>query len=404
MNEIKKNGKKWVYWLVLGIVLITFYKILDKFPDVLEGVKGFLKVLSPFFIGVLIAYILYTPCKKLEEQYEKSRFKLVRKKARTLSIISSYIIFIILATIILNIIFPILIQSLTELVNNLQYYGDLTIEKYQSLPEDSFLKSDIITNLIKNVQSIDFQQFINVEKLTEYAKGALGFVNSIIDLFVAIIFSIYILSERRKIINFLERLIKAMFGEKKYKNIDKYFNDSNKIFFGFLTSQLLDAVIIGGLSIIAMSIMGIKYAPLLGFIIGLFNIIPYVGAIIALIIAAIVTLITGGISQAIWMLVVIIILQQIDANIINPKIVGNTLKVSPILVMLAITIGGAYFGIIGMFLAVPVAAILKILVEDYILFKTQKTWKFLKIIYNNFIERRWENGIANVRKRNWIYF
>ncbi|MBR3254932.1 MAG: AI-2E family transporter [Clostridia bacterium] len=369
MNEIKKNGKKWVYWLILGIVLITFYKILDKFPDILEAVKNFLRVLSPFFIGILIAYILYTPCKKLEEQFEKSKFKLVRKKARTLSIISSYIIFLILATIILNIIFPILVQSLTELINNIQYYGDITIEKYQNLPEDSFLKSDIITDLIKNVQNIDFKQFINIERLGEYAQGALGFVNSIIDLFVAVIFSIYILSERRKIINFLGRLIKAMFGEKKQKNIEKYFNDSNKIFFGFLTSQLLDAIIIGALSIIAMSIMGIKYAPLLGFIIGLFNIIPYVGAIIAVIIAGIITLITGGISQAIWMLVVVIILQQIDANIINPKIVGNTLKVSPILVMLAITIGGAYFGIIGMFLAVPVAAVLKILLEDYIDYK-----------------------------------
>ena len=371
MNEIKKNGKKWGYWLILGIVLITFYKVLDKFPDILEAVKGFLKVLSPFFIGILIAYILYTPCKKFEEYFKKSRFKIIKNSARTLSIISSYVIFIIIATIILNIIIPILIQSLTELINNIQYYGDVTIEKYQNLPEDSFLKNELITDFIKNVQNIDFSQFINMERLAEYAKGALGFVNSIIDLFVAVIFSIYILSERTKIIKFLERFIKAVFGEKKFKHIDKYFKDSNKIFFGFLTSQLLDAVIIGGLSIIAMSIMGIKYAPLLGFLIGLFNIIPYVGAIIAIIIAGIVTLITGGVSQAIWMLVVIIILQQIDANIINPKIVGNQLKVSPILVMLAITIGGAYFGIIGMFLAVPVAAVLKIIIEDYIDYKGQ---------------------------------
>ena len=118
-----------------------------------------------------------------------------------------------------------------------------------------------------------------------------------------------------------------------------------------------------------MSIMGIKYAPFLGFMIGLFNMIPYIGAIIATVIAAIITLITGGLSQAIWMLIVVIILQQIDANIINPKIVGKSLKISPLLVLFAITIGGAYFGILGMFLAVPVIAVIRIIVEDYINYK-----------------------------------
>ena len=112
--------------------------------------------------------------------------------------------------------------------------------------------------------------------------------------------------------------------------------------------------------------MQIKYASLLGFTIGLFNMIPYFGAIIAVIIAGVITLITAGFSKALIMLIVIIILQQIDANIINPKIVGDSLKISPLLVILAVTIGGAYFGIIGMFLGVPVAAVLKILVNDYI--------------------------------------
>lgn len=97
--------------------------------------------------------------------------------------------------------------------------------------------------------------------------------------------------------------------------------------------------------------------------------IPYVGAIIAVAISAVITLITGGLTQAIWMLIVVIILQQIDANIINPKIVGQSLKVSPLLVIFAITVGGAYFGMLGMFLAVPVSAVVRILVEDYVDFK-----------------------------------
>ena len=372
MNEIKKNGKKWFYWFILGVAIITFYKLLDNFPDIMGVVKDFLRVLRPFFIGILIAYILYIPSRKIENLYKKSKINLIKNKARTLSIASAYIIFVFIAAIILNFIFPVLIESLTELVSNIQMYGDLTIQQYQGLPDDSIFKSEIVVDIVKNVQNIDIQQYINLDKIGEYAKGALNIVNSVIDTFVAFIVSIYILSQRKNIINFLERLTKALFGEKRFKNIEKYFNNTNEIFFGFLSSQLIDAVIVGVLTTIAMSIMGIKYAPLLGFIIGLFNIIPYVGAIIAVIISAIITLITGGISQAIWMLVVVIILQQIDANIINPKIVGNTLKISPLLVMLAITIGGAYFGIIGMFLAVPVAAVVKILIEDYIKYKNGK--------------------------------
>ena len=116
----------------------------------------------------------------------------------------------------------------------------------------------------------------------------------------------------------------------------------------------------------------IKYAPLLGFFIGLFNMIPYVGAIIAVAISAVITLITGGLTQAIWMLIVVIILQQIDANIINPKILGDGLKISPILVIFAVTIGGEFFGVIGMFLSVPVIAILKLLIVDFIEIREKK--------------------------------
>ena len=376
MNEIKKNGKKWFYWFILGVAIITFYKVLDNFPEIMNAFKNFLKVLSPFFIGILIAYILYIPSRKIERIFKKSKIRFINNKARVLSIACSYIIFLILAIIVLNFIFPVLIESLTELVNNIQVYTDKTIQKYQALPDDSILKSDIVTNLIENIKNIDINQYINqyinLNNIAEYAKGAINFVSSIINVFVAVIVSIYILAERGKILKFFERLTKALFGEKRFKNIDKYFNNTNDIFFGFLSSQLIDAIIVGVLTTIAMSIMGIKYAPLLGFIIGLFNIIPYVGAIIAVVIAAIITLITSGISQAIWMLVVVIIIQQIDANIINPKIVGNTLKISPLLVIFAITIGGAYFGMIGIFLAVPVAAVSKILVEDFIEYKNSK--------------------------------
>ena len=105
---------------------------------------------------------------------------------------------------------------------------------------------------------------------------------------------------------------------------------------------------------------------ILGFTIGLFNLIPYIGAIVAVTICIIITLITGGIGKAIAMAIVVIILQQVDANIINPRILGSSLEISPLLVIFAVTIGGAYFGIIGMFLGVPIAVVIKEIVCDFV--------------------------------------
>ena len=115
-----------------------------------------------------------------------------------------------------------------------------------------------------------------------------------------------------------------------------------------------------------MLIIKVKYAPLIGFTIGLFNMIPYIGAIVAVAIGILITFITGGLGKALAMAIVVIILQQIDANIINPKIIGVSLEVSPLLVIFSVTVGGAYFGILGMFLGVPIAVVIKTVLTDWI--------------------------------------
>lgn len=166
--------------------------------------------------------------------------------------------------------------------------------------------------------------------------------------------------------------MRAIFKKETYETIDKYFTKANQVFFTFISSQLLDAVIVGILTTIAMMILKVKYAPLIGFTIGLFNMIPYIGAIVAVSIGILVTFITGGFGKALAMAVVVIILQQIDANIINPRIVGNSLKINPLLVIFAITIGGAYFGMLGIFLSVPVIAVVKLLLDDFIEYRNRK--------------------------------
>ena len=368
MDEIKSNWKKWISWFLLAVAVIIVYKIFDNFGNVQEWFSTLFKVLSPFLVAILISYILILPCRAIERIYKKSKIKFISKRSRGLGVLTTYIIAILILAIIINFIFPILKDSIIELFGNMQEYYETAIHKFDEIPEDSFFKSEIVKNLITKIQNTDINQLLSLNngKIIGYLQNVFGVFSGIFNVFVSIIVSIYILLQRDSIIKFLRKLAKRILNEKSYEHLDNYFGQANEMFFRFIGSQVIDALIIGTLATIAMSIIGVKYAPLLGFMIGIFNIIPYIGAIIAVLIAAIITLITGGLGQMILMLIVVIILQQIDANVINPKIIGNSLKISPLLVIFAVTLGGAYFGMIGMFLAVPIAAVIKLIMEDFV--------------------------------------
>lgn len=365
-EEIKNHGRTWLFFFTIGISLMLAYKIIEGIGNITNIVGNLLSIVSPFLAGLLMAYLLYIPENKIEKLYKKTKPKFIRKNARKFAILTTYLMTLLILVIIINFILPVLIESINELIGNLENYYNKVIEMYSNLPDDSIFKTEKVYNAIKELQNFDLQQYLSLDRITGYVKGAVGFATGIFDVFVAIVVSIYILAERNEILSFFKKVTKVMFKEKTVNKIEKYFYKANGVFFKFISSQFIDALIVGILATIVMKALNIKYASLLGFSIGLFNMIPYFGAIIAISISAIITLITGGLSKAAIMLVSIIILQQIDANIINPKIIGDSLEISPILVILSVTIGGGYFGVIGMFLGVPVAAILKILVNDYI--------------------------------------
>ncbi len=368
MEEIKQGWKRRISWLIIALVVVVVYKMLDNFSNVQEWFGTFFRILKPFLAGLLISYILFMPCKKIENAISKSKLKFVKKRARGLSVILTYIIFVLIIIIIINCIFPVLKESVVELVGNIPGYYENIVNKYKELPEDSVLKNDIIKDKMTEISNIDIKQFlsINNEKIIEYVKNIINIFSGIFDVFVSIIVSVYILLQRTVIMRFLRRFARAVFKNNTYEAVNKYFTKANEVFFTFISSQLLDAIIVGILTTIAMLIIKVKYAPLIGFTIGLFNMIPYIGAIVAVGIGILITFITGGLGKAIAMAGVVIILQQIDANIINPKIIGVSLEVSPLLVIFSVTVGGAYFGIMGMFLGVPIAVVIKTVLNDWI--------------------------------------
>ena len=365
-----KSWRKHAAWFFMGILLIIFYKTVDGLSSAVSWLNGFVDVLMPFFIGILIAYLLYIPSKKVENLFRKIKIKFIANRARGLSVLFVYLTMIFLIVIIFNIIMPRIYSSIIELSKSLPTYYSDAKEFLNTLPENHILSKINVVGVVENLEQYDIMakiiEFWDLDNINKYIKGLVDAVNIVFNAFVSFVVSVYLLLERNDIKSFGKNLLNAICTKKTCKKISRYYKKTNIIFYQFISGQIIDALVIGIISSVAMTIMNIKYSVLLGFFIGIFNIIPYFGAIVAVGVSSIITIFTGGIQKALWMAIVIIVLQQVDANVINPRILGNSLKISPILVIFAVTFFGAYFGVLGMFLAVPIIALLKVIVLDYI--------------------------------------
>ena len=366
----KKNWTKWIYWFTFAVAVIFVYKTLDNFSDISTWFGKLTATLMPFILGLLLAYLLYIPCRFFERLYKK--LKILRKPARHLSILTVYLLVLAIIIILINIIIPAASNSVKDLANNLPIYYNNAKDYVNNMPDDSIIKKESIEQIISNLEKVDITQFLNLGSITGYISKVMGIANVILEIFVTIVISIYVLAERAKILEFVRKASRALFKPHSNEVLGKYFVQSNEIFFKFLSGQILDGIVVGTIVSIAMWIMGVKYGVLLGIMIGVFNLIPYFGPIIGILIATVITLFTGGVNQALWLAVVTIVLQQLDANIINPKIVGTVLKLSPIIIIFSVIVVGAYFGILGMFLAVPIAAVIKLMVNDFLDYRIEK--------------------------------
>ena len=171
MEKERTHWKKWLYWLSLVAVAIFLYKVLDNFGDIMNSVGNFFKIITPFLIGILISYILYMPCKKVEELLIKTKKGIIYRKARPISVILVYIIALILIIILMTFILPPVIESVVDLTNNFQNYYNVVTSQINALPEDSFWKTTVIQNIMDAVKNFDLTQFINVEAISQRSNG-----------------------------------------------------------------------------------------------------------------------------------------------------------------------------------------------------------------------------------------
>lgn len=388
MFELNKKNIRKILLIITYTILLCFAII--KF-DILLNVLGYiLNLLKPFIFGFCIAFILNIPLSRIENSFRKKdnkkkkvsnsrakheelatkKQKRTNPKLRVLSIILSLLIFI-------GIIFLTLFLVIPEFINSISIFKDSIPSAFNTVQEWA---RDLMSNNQQVVEKInefkpDWQQIYDEAGtwIKSMASGIIGvsidviisIFSGIINFFMGIIFAVYMLMQKEKLTCQLKRVIRACMPEDKAQRlmyIGHVTNDTFKKFFG---GQFVEAILLGVLCFIGMSIFKMPYALTISVLVGVTALIPVFGAFFGTAIGAILILAVDP-MQAIWFVIFIIVLQQIDGNFIYPKIVGDSVGLPGIWVMLAVLVGGNSLGIIGMLIGVPIASVVYKLIREYV--------------------------------------
>lgn len=364
--------RSWIIAFVFAVAVIAVYKTFDNFYKVAEVIGSIVKSLTPFVIGFVIAYILNIPATKIDKLCQKSKYGFVKKRSKGISIIGVYLITALLFYIAISAIAPALYRNFVDLYFNIPGYINEALDTIENLQKQyGFTLFEINEANIINAFNT-FLGKIDIAEIGKYAKGVVNITSGVINVLIGIIVSVYMLIEKEKIKASSKRIARVLLKEEKAERLIENVRKINNIFSKYLFCLLLAATIMAILATIVLSILRVKYAIILGIMIGIFNLIPYFGAIIAGCISVLITLLTGGFFQALWAAIALIILQQIDGNFTSPKIMGDVLDASPLLIILAVTLGGGLFGIVGMIISVPIVVTIKMAFAEFIDEKEQE--------------------------------
>lgn len=355
---------KWIAMFVFSVAVIAVYKTFDNLGNVLRGVGTVFSAFTPFVIGFVIAYLLNIPAVKIQSLLEKTKNQYVKKRARGISILIIYLIGLIIVALILGALIPALYKNFMDLYNNLPSYV-LTIENtVNNLEIVKKLVGEVNLDLSSMANSL--LQSLDINQFGRYAQGVFSVTSGFVKVFIAIVASVYMLIDKKKLTAGIYRLIGIFFKENAASAIKTHAHRINLIFTNYLYSRLICCAVMGAACTIVLSLMRVKYALILGLFIGIMDIIPYFGSIIASVTTVLVTCMTGGLWRAVWTAVAVVVLQQLDGNVLGPKVMSDNLEISPLAIVLAVSVGGTLFGFLGMLLSVPVIAILRAVCMEYI--------------------------------------
>jgi len=354
------KDRKYIKIFILSAAILLLIKIIFDFNS-LTGMFGYITgIINPFIFGFVIAYCINIPVSWLENKLKKLKPKWLQKGARPISIFANLIVLIGFIVFGLMNLIPMIIDNVRQLIEEMPGYIDLGLRTVRQFPFSGELGIDA---WIDELNIEDVTGFLpDVNSVPGWVEG---FFSGVFTTFLTIVATLYFLAEYNKVKEFIKRLIRAH-SPKRQRPVLKYIRLVDTSFRKFITCQFLDSLILGTITMIQFTIMGSQYAVTLGLMLGIMNIIPYFGSIVGSVIATFIIWATSGLDTAIIVAIMLLVTQQIDGNFINPKIMGSSFKISPVVVIIAITIGGALGGIMGMIFAIPVANVLKTILEEYV--------------------------------------
>lgn len=357
------------YALLVIFGAIVIYMVMSHWGSTTAFIKNMFQILEPFLLGVLIAYFLAPLVKRFDDLLQKKVTKgKYEKVTLVVSIAVSYIIVLGFIAIAFVFVIPQVAQSIQELTNKVpSMYRQFTKElmnfekKYPEI--DMKAANEQIANMVPNL--VEYGTNLVSNLIPMVYSVSVSIVKLIINIILGIIISIYMIYSRNVFRFQAKRVVYAMFPENKGDAICTTFRECNDIFGAFLISKAIDSLIIGCICCVAMNIIGLPYAVLLSVIVGITNMIPYFGPFIGAVPGVLIYLCMDW-ELALIFAIMILIIQQFDGLILGPRLLGQSTGLSPIWVIFAITVGGAYFGVLGMFIGVPVVAVIAFLFNKLI--------------------------------------
>ncbi|MGL5675664.1 MAG: AI-2E family transporter [Cellulosilyticaceae bacterium] len=376
MFEKIKNYRKFIGYgflvVFVGSLLMLSYKVIDNGPyllgQVAKMIVEFLDIISPIIYAFIFAYLLYVPMMFIETNiFKLFKNKKLSKKAkgsiRLVSSISIFIIVILLIVTIINYIVPpfinnvkILLHSIPDFEQQITLWLKEVAEYLDTLNIDYTSNGQLMIEL-KNILLSVGQSILN--GLTSWVGNLGGFV---VDTVVTVILTFYFLLDKEKLFGAIDKLGTIICTPKVKVAIKGFFKDLDDIVGKFLVGTIFASFIVGVISTILMLLIKHPFAILIGVAAGLTNVIPYVGPIIGSGLAFVLGIFTSlelGITGA----VLLLLYQQVDGNVIQPKIVGDKVGLAPVWILMAVLIGGSYFGGLGMIISVPTAALISVYMD-----------------------------------------
>ncbi len=364
--------KKWFSYTIATCSAVVLYMILSNFSSIFDGINSFFGFLRPVILGMVIAYI-FNP---IAVMLEKGIFKKIKKESRRWKLSVAFtIFFIVLAVVLLFVaLVPQLIDSVSKLISSIGEYVD---------PSNNFLK-DLESNKIVQLLGINLSVLESFEKnvlgmigsyfsdnMLNFVSGSLNAGKGMFDLVLAFIFAIYFLLDNRRLIKGISKFLSLAMSEKTYRRTCDVTDRCNTILIRYISFDIIDGIIVGFANLIYMLIAGQPYSVLISVIVGVTNLAPTFGPIVGGAIGAFILVLENP-WYALWFIIFTIILQTVDGYILKPRLFGESLGVSPLMILVAIVLGGRKFGVIGIVLAIPIAAIIDFIWKDYVIKKLEE--------------------------------